>query len=623
MRRGVLGWLGLGAVASRTSDLLNPAAFVVDAFAGRQTLAGTRTSPDRALTLSTYFACTRNTAEDLAALPPQLLRRRGRTIEQVQAHPVAPLLERPNPEMSWQAFVEVLQGWALGWGNGRAQIQRAGDGLTPLALWPIHPSRVSPRRATGRGAPHEPAGLEFDELWYHVRGENGLPDVGLHARDVFDLHGWGPDGISGYSIAQQAAEDLGLAHAGREFEARIYSSGASSRGVLETDKMLDAGVLKRLRRQWAETYGGADQTGKPIILERGMSFKSVSINPRDAQFIESQIESEYTVCRWFRMPPHKVGLLQRATWNNIEAQEIEYVVDVIAVWASRWEREARYKLLSPAEFNAGELYLQLKLQGRLRGDYTSRTQGYERLVRSGILTPNECRALEDQNPSPQRGADSLWLQAQMQPLELLATPRPAPPPPRPGAPGDAPPAPPQEPGPDGSPHDQGADPAPAPGGDRAALAAALVAEAHPDVGIRAIAARRAELRADVATLRPVLVGAAERIVARHRKMLERFAETPVGPLDRKLATLIDAEPAHVAEIVAPLFQAAAAAAGRRGWTVPVAWAGDRAAAFGASYATALRQRIEARGAASGPVDVANVTAYMLGSLEAGIAEIDR
>lgn len=635
MKRGVFGFLGLGATTGRTSDLLNPAAWLSDSVLGRATSSGARVSTESANAISTYFACARNIAEDLGALPAQLKRRTGRRLDVVDDHPVAELLEHPNEESSWQAVVEVLLGWALGWGNGRAEIQRGADGLTPVALWPIHPSRISTHRATGNGPPHEPAGLKKDELWYLVRGNPGQPDVGLHARDVFDLHGYGPDGINGYSIARQAAEDLGIAQSGREFEARIYSSGATTRGVLETDKMLDAGVLKRLRRQWADTYAGAESTGKPIILEKGMTYKAVSINPRDAQFLESMTESAYTICRWFRMPPHKVGLLQRATWNNIEAQEIEYVVDVLTTWAVRIEKEARKKLLRPDEIKRRELYVLVKLQGRLRGDYNSRTQGYERLVRSGIYTPNECRLFEDENPSPHHGADELWMQSQMQPIELLARPKPAPVQlQRPGL--DVPPAGPdrdripnEDPDAPDDPQAPAAPEAPAdpadPGttsGPRAALAAALSVD-DPEAGVRALAARRAELGADVETLRPTIRETAVRIAARHGKVLERWAGLTVGQVDAKLATFVAGEPPHVAEILRPTVATIAAAARRRGWTLPADWTEARSSAIAAAILAELSGRVTGRGAAAAGLGLDELEAGILADLDRNLAELHR
>ena len=417
----ILDWvLGRDARASGgTSDLLNPAKWLTDALGGKPASTGKRISADGALALDTYFACIRCVSEDLGKLPKRVHKRlAGGGSEVDEEHPHLLVYRRANPFMSTQAVVEVMTHHALGWGNGYAEVQRTRGGKA-VAYWPIHPYLVTPVWAE-------------EELWYRVQGTNGNPTIVVPSADMIHVHGLGPDGIVGYPIAVLAREDLGLAQARKEYAGAFYANRTQIGGILEYPRKLDDGKLEALRKSWTETYGTPGQSWKPVILESGMKWTPTAIPPKDAQWIEGEAFGVVTICRWFRVPPHKVGHLDRATFSNIEHQALEYVTDTLQPWSTRWELELEAKLL---EDDPGR-YVKFAFQALLRGDFPTRTAGYRTLISTGAMTPNEARSLEDLRPSKQKGADSLWLQGAMAPLDRLAeapAPRPS------SGPGGAPP----------------------------------------------------------------------------------------------------------------------------------------------------------------------------------------
>jgi len=166
-----------------------------------------------------------------------------------------------------------------------------------------------------------------------------------------------------------------------------------------------------------ETYGGPAGGHKPAILEEGMEWKPLGIPLSDAQFIESERFGVITLCRWGRMPPHKVAALDRATYSNIEHQSLEYVTDTLGSWATRFEKQGQLKLLDPEDRST---FLAHVFEELLRTDYKGLVEGNARAIQSGQLTPNEARAKLNQNPHPGEEADKLLVQGAMVTLESVA-----------------------------------------------------------------------------------------------------------------------------------------------------------------------------------------------------------
>lgn len=348
-------------------------------FPGLDTVSGERVTHKTAMGLSAYFGCLRNIGEDVAKLPAHVYRRSGQNRTEVD-HPLHYLLNvEPNPDMSAMDFRQTITAHAAGMGNGYAEIV-ADAGARPLAFWPMDPDTVHPKREGGR-------------LYYEVRvgGEVTI----LLPYQVLHLRGLAPDGIGGYNIPQLAREALGAALASQKFAAAFYGNGTWLGGVLEHPAALTDTALKHLRETWTERHGGAGKAHKPAILEEGMTYKQLGIAPEQAQMLETRQFGVEEVCRYFRMPPHKVQHLLRATFSNIEHQGLEYVGDCLMPWLIRWEQELKRKCFSAVSERA--LFVKHNATALLRADAKTRAEYYSTLLQNGVYSINEVRALEEMN----------------------------------------------------------------------------------------------------------------------------------------------------------------------------------------------------------------------------------
>ena len=368
-------------------------------FLGARTPAGTFVNHDRSLQNATVWACVQYLTKAVAQLPWRVVRESNNgDVERVTSSPVDTMLnQRPNPEMGAFTWRQTMLGHALLWGNGYAEIQRDNAGRA-LYLWPIHPSRVSPR--------HDANNVLYYKVWNGVGGW-----IDLDASNMFHLKGFG-EGPVGYNVVEYAAQSIGWAQATELFGATFFGEGMNPSGVIEMEKSLNADGLKILKEELKKFRGAGGE--KTFFLDKGMKWTPVSRAPNEAQFIETRQHQIEEICRWFGVPPHKVMHLARATFSNIEHQSIEVVVDSVVPWVKAFEQEANYKLFGQ---NRNNLLTKMNLNGLLRGDSTARAELYKSLFMVGAASPNMILRLENMNTIGPDG-DKHFVPVNMVPIEL-------------------------------------------------------------------------------------------------------------------------------------------------------------------------------------------------------------
>ena len=359
--------------------------------------AGVAITNHTALNISTVFACIRNISEDVAKVPLKIYKKGPDSKEVQDEHPLHKILNyQPNPEMTSMDFRQTMTAHCLGWGNAYAEIQRniIGD---VVGLFPILPQKVTPRRSDAT-----------NEIIYEVTDDKG--NISNISQDsMLHIRGLGDDGIVGYNVIQYARENLGLALAAETFGSTYFGNNTVIGGVLKHPGNLSEEAQARLRKSINEKHAGPANAHKIMVLEEAMDFTQTVIPPEQSQFLETRQFSTPEICKWFRMPPHKVADLTRATFSNIEHQDLEYVKDCLMAWFKRWELAVWWKLLSDTEKDTG-FYAEHTVEGLLKGDIKSRYSSYQISLGNnnnpGFMTINEVRSLENLNPVD--GGDELF-----------------------------------------------------------------------------------------------------------------------------------------------------------------------------------------------------------------------
>lgn len=361
-----------------------------------------------AMTCSAVYAAVRLLSETIGSLPLVVYERQPQGKNRADANPIYRLLhDTPNPIMSAMVFRETMMTHVLLWGNAFAEVVVDSVGV-PRALYLVEPWRVKPEIRRG-------------ELVYVVRvgaSSDGTIERErvLSSSDMLHIPGLGFNGLIGQSVIGWAKETIAVSIAADRFGSSFFGKSARPSGVLQHPGNLDDEGARRLRDSWQSTYGGTSNVGKVAVLEEGMTFNAISIPPEDAQFLETRQFQVTEIARWFRVPPHMIGDLSRATFSNIEHQGIDFVVHSVRPWLVRLEQEFNRKL-----FPVGPFFCEHLVDGLLRGDIASRYNAYAIGRNWGWLSADDVRRMENMNPLPDGQGESYLI-----PVNMMRADQPAP-----------------------------------------------------------------------------------------------------------------------------------------------------------------------------------------------------
>jgi HK97 family phage portal protein len=333
--------------------------------------------------LSTVYKCVRVRAETIGMLPLMIYRRLpGGGKEVDTSHPLYALLhDAPNPWQTAMQWRQMMQASLDLRGNALAQLVFNGAGREDMLL-PLCWDRITVEIL--------PSGLPR----YRYRDDKG--ERVLVFGEVLHVSGLSADGYVGMNPIELAREAIGSGLSARDYGARYFGNSARAPAWIKMPgKFATSDARRKFVQEFSATYGGMN-SGKTPIMESGMELQAFpSVTNVDAQFLELRQHSDIDIAGLFRMPPHKLGILDRATWGNIEHQQLDFVTDAIMPSCVMWEQALSRDL----DFG-GDAFPEFKLSGLLRGDTRSRYEAYGKGIQDGWLVRNEARAMENMNPLP-------------------------------------------------------------------------------------------------------------------------------------------------------------------------------------------------------------------------------
>lgn len=359
-----------------STSLSNPAAWLTGLFGTSKT--GVQVSEDNALTFSAVYAAVRIISETIASIPLNVYQADGETRVKAVGHPVQDLLAKaPNSVSSTFTFREAMASNLVLHGNAYAKIEMNAAGR-PTALIPLNPMKVEVKVVDGEKV------YVFDKKHTYLDYE------------ILHFVGLSFNGLTGKSPLSMAREAVAIGLAAQEYGARFYSNGANAGGVITAPGRLNTEVVKRLRESWNRAQSGNSNSHSTAILEEGMKYEKIGLDPEAAQFLQSRKFQVNEIARIFRIPPSYLADLDNSsTKANVEQQAIQFVRDCITPYVRRMEVELNRKLFREDEPN---LYAYFTMEGLMRGDQKARYEAYAVARNWGWLSVNDIRDLENLNP---------------------------------------------------------------------------------------------------------------------------------------------------------------------------------------------------------------------------------
>ena len=367
-------------------SISNPTQEIIDLWGGGvQSKAGVNVTELNALQSTGVYACVRVLAEAVASLPFLVYRRLpGGGKVRASEHPLFKILHhRPNSLMTSFEFRETLTAHVTLWGNAYAEIER-NNANVPIALWPLLPNKMIVKG-------------EKNELKYFYTLPQGK-EVQIPSENIFHLKGLSANGFLGQSVIGFAREAIGLSLSTEEFGSRFFSNNAVPGGIYEHPRRLSKGARENLRKSIKQEHEGLSKAHRTAILEEGMKYHQIGIPGKDAQFLETRKFQLNEIARIYKVPPHLIGDLERATFSNVEQQSIDFVVHTMRPWFVRWEQAILRDLFEEEESEI--FFAEFLVDGLLRGDMKSRFDSYAIGRNWGWLSADDIREKENMNPLP-------------------------------------------------------------------------------------------------------------------------------------------------------------------------------------------------------------------------------
>ena len=351
---------------------------------GNVTAAGATVTPDTAMRVAAVYACVRIRSGVVANMPLHIKRRiDARTREDASDHALWPVFRRrPNRWQTPSQFKRMLTAHLLLRGNAYAMIVRSRGEVKELV--PLHPDRVQCEQ------------LDSLALEYTYTRRDGKRVV-LPQTDVLHLVGLTLDGVHGVSVIAYARESIGLSMAMESHGATVFKNGARVSMVLKHPNKLGKEGLEFLRSSLDAYRSGGESEGKALILEEGMETAPLAMTAEDAQWIESRKFSRSDIAMFFGVPPHMIGDTEKSTsWGTgIDSQTQGFVTFSAEDDLTTWEESINRDLVADTET---DIYARFNRAALVKGDIKARWEAYVKGLQWGVYSPNEVRALEDQNP---------------------------------------------------------------------------------------------------------------------------------------------------------------------------------------------------------------------------------
>ena len=358
-----------------TSDLTNPKSWLLDAF-GVKTKSGVSVTKENSLKFSAVLAAVSLRSSLIASFPKQVFDTTGDSKIKINDSLHKLIAYRPNPWMNAYSFWELNNVYLDLWGNAYNVITRKKK--EAVALSPVHPQYVKVEVFEGK-------------VVYKISGTKTSLDGTYKMMDILHFKDLSTDGLVGKSRITLAQESIGLGLAAESYGAEFFGKGGHSDAVLEVDTVLGDEARKVFVESWKKNVNH----GTPL-LESGIKYKGITIPPENAQFLATREFQVQDIARIFNVPPPLIFDLSRATFSNIEQQDIQFVKYGLRPTAERYEHEIEWKLINDSEMFDKEV--RFNLDAMLRGDMAARSAFYASAITNRWLNPNEVRGFENLNP---------------------------------------------------------------------------------------------------------------------------------------------------------------------------------------------------------------------------------
>lgn len=354
-------------------------------------------STAQALRVSTAFACIDRIARDVASLPLRPIRSNDGNKEVAKDHDQYFISKNPSNVYTKYTWVYTRTFHKFQFGESFAPIKRKNGRPVSYGIW--IPNEVEHKIIDGR------------LYWINTKSKQVVSDEDMvHEMDYTE------DGIRGKSRLSLAKQSIDLASYGAKMAATLYKNQMWQPGYLSFKGDFTSEQADMISKTWSGSQGEQDNYEIKVV-DQGGEFKHFGMSLQASEYTATMKDTALQICRFFGMPPSKVGIMEgNVSYNSLEQENIGYVQDTLLPVCIASEQELDRKAISDAD--ADTIGFKYELKGRLRGDMAARAAFYQMGLTTGLLSINDALRLEDMDTIGQEG-DERYINAASVPLSKM------------------------------------------------------------------------------------------------------------------------------------------------------------------------------------------------------------
>lgn len=373
----------LGSIERKSSSL----ELFREIYGSRLAKTGAAINWQTAIRVATVLACARVKSQGLASVPFKVFRDVNGSKQVAYDHPLHYLLDtQPNPWQTGFEYRETIGLHLAMTGRHYSFINRLGGEI--MELIPLEPGSVEPSRAAG------------GTITYKVTMDNGRSED-FPEEAIWHIRGESWNGWQGMDAMDLAREAVGLAISSEEQHAKLFKNGVSTTGTYSVEGTLSPTQYRDLRRFLSDNHSG-ENSGLPMIVDRGAKWLQQAMTGVDAQHLETRRHQVEEICRAMGVLPIAIGHADKtATFASAEAFfEAHDRLTMLPLY-TRVEKSANAYLLGKKAIQQG-YYTKHVVSGLLRASAKDRADYFSKALGSGgspaWMTQDEVRELEERNP---------------------------------------------------------------------------------------------------------------------------------------------------------------------------------------------------------------------------------
>lgn len=259
------------------------------------------------------YRCVNLIAQSASHVPWLVMKNRGTNYEVIKNHPIYHLLKRPNAEKAGADFFAEVIANKLLYGNAYI-LSTAQHNQPPSEIYLL--SSKATEIIVNKNYP-----VAYK---YNSAGNHKIYPIDRISRmsKVLHLKNYNPnDHIYGLSCLNAASLPIELHNQAARWNNSLLKNGARPSGALivkDSNNHLSDEQFDRLQAQLSEKFTGSTNSGKPLLLEGGLDWREMSINPKDMDFIESKNSAAREIALAFGVPPQLLGINGDNTYSNMQ-----------------------------------------------------------------------------------------------------------------------------------------------------------------------------------------------------------------------------------------------------------------------------------------------------------------